>query len=336
MINYASNFRFRNVNEHPFIFFAGHSPFWIRKVFTMTTMQHKGVHDLAWTKKLPRPGYKTLEKIPQSQPWFHVYRLPEDVYSIYEEGQYDQTLSHLVVGDKLAMLVDTGNGIADLKKCVRELTDKPVLVVNTHSHRDHLGQNWAFDDVAAFDDELGIARKYSSEGYPIARVADMVAPDAVCVPFPPGFDPSQYRIRPYTVTRWLKDGDIIDLGGRVFEVVHTPGHSPDSICLLERAKRILFTGDTFYPGIMYTYLLGGSLEQLENSYHKITEGELGAAWDYAVPSHDEPRVEQKVVKQVITLLEKIHAGAVEPDAVIDGGKRKYLMGNFGLLLGPDQ
>lgn len=61
---------------------------------------------------------------------------------------------------------------------------------------------------------------------------------------PKGFDPKAYATRPWKITAYTHDGDRFDLGGRTLEVIATPGHTPDSISLLDRANGLLFIGDT--------------------------------------------------------------------------------------------
>lgn len=64
----------------------------------------------------------------------------------------------------------------------------------------------------------------------------------------------------------LKHGDIIELGNETFEVLHTPGHSPGGLCLVNHASKIVFAGDTlFCNSIGRTDLPGGSLRQLLTS-----------------------------------------------------------------------
>jgi len=104
--------------------------------------------------------------------------------------------------------------------------------VNTHSLTDHVAQNYLFDEVAIFDDPA--AWRAAEEGMPHEAVVDILAEGLVWKPLPESFDADAYRVPPFKVTRWLHDGDIIDLGDRKLEVFHTPGHSPDSICLLDQ------------------------------------------------------------------------------------------------------
>ena len=65
----------------------------------------------AWYEALPRPQYATLEAVEQPDPWFSVYRLPHDVYAIYEPGHFQEVISYLVLGGEKALLIDTGMGM---------------------------------------------------------------------------------------------------------------------------------------------------------------------------------------------------------------------------------
>lgn len=74
-----------------------------------------------------------------------------------------------------------------------------------------------------------------------------------------------YAVKKAQATRILEDGDVIDLGDRVFEVIHTPGHSPGGIALYEKATEILFSGDILYDGPL-----------VENTYHSNAEDYLAS------------------------------------------------------------
>ena len=65
---------------------------------------------------------------------------------------------------------------------------------------------------------------------------------------PHGWDSAAYRVRPCPATAFVEDGDVVDLGDRHFEVIHTPGHSPGGIALFERATGTLIAGDIVYDG----------------------------------------------------------------------------------------
>jgi hypothetical protein len=98
-----------------------------------------------WCKALPRPDYKALERVTVSDAWFEVYKPAKNVFAIYEPHQAEETIGYLIVGDKRALLFDTGMGISDVKKVTAELTKLPIVVVNSHTHDDHVGGNWEFE-----------------------------------------------------------------------------------------------------------------------------------------------------------------------------------------------
>ena len=100
-----------------------------------------------WYEKLPREAWGNYEKVDQPDQWFEVYKLTDTVYAIYEDGQFEEVISYLVLGDDKAVLIDTGNGIGDIKAVVYRITDLPVMVLNTHTHGDHIGGNHQFKEV---------------------------------------------------------------------------------------------------------------------------------------------------------------------------------------------
>jgi glyoxylase-like metal-dependent hydrolase (beta-lactamase superfamily II) len=82
----------------------------------------------------------------------------------------------------------------------------------------------------------------------------MVEPDMFKNSPPDGFRPESYTIKPTRANRQLKDGDVLKVGHRTLTVLHTPGHSPGSICLWEEDRGFLFSGDTLYDGPIYAHL----------------------------------------------------------------------------------
>ncbi|MGA2079277.1 MAG: MBL fold metallo-hydrolase [Holophaga sp.] len=284
-----------------------------------------------WTRNLPRAVYRGLKLLTPPESWFQVYDLGHGTFALYEDGQYEESISYLLLGAEKALLIDTGNGIGNLRQQVRALTSLPVQLVLTHSHIDHVGSCYQFDQVAAFDDADGLARRTAMLGYPHEKARTYIAEPLVRKPFPRGFDPAAYCIPPYRVTRWLADGEVLDLGGRSVEVVHAPGHSPDSICLLDRGARMLWVGDVFYTGQIYTWLAGGDVGQLVASYRRLVE--LFPAYDLLMPAHNEPAVEKAVLREALAGAEKVLAGA-GGYTLLEGGRRKYDFGRFAFVTGP--
>src|SRR6266550_9212315 len=93
---------------------------------------------------------------------FPVYEVAANLFAFCETRHYENTTVNLMIGQERAILVDTGCGIGNVCKAVSELTDKPVTVINTHTHLDHLGSNHQFDEIAMFDHPL--SRRRAAEG----------------------------------------------------------------------------------------------------------------------------------------------------------------------------
>jgi len=220
----------------------------------------------AWCATQPRLAYATLPRVSVPSDWFEVYRVDPDVYAIYEPHQWQEVISYLIVGRERALLFDTGMGIARIDAVVSALTDRPVVVLNSHSHHDHVGSNYAFTRVLSLD--LPYTREHA-RGSPHGEVAGEVAPSALCGALPAGFDSATYRVRPWHVTGIVRDGSRIDLGGRSLEVLRIPGHAPDAIALRDEAHGLLFTGDTFYEGPIYVFGRGADFGAYTRSVERL-------------------------------------------------------------------
>jgi glyoxylase-like metal-dependent hydrolase (beta-lactamase superfamily II) len=202
-----------------------------------------------WCRALPRPEYKTVERVSISDAWFEVYKPAQSVFTIYEPHQAEETISYLIVGEKRALLFDTGMGISDLKKVVAQLTKLPIILLNSHTHNDHVGDNWEFSTIYAMDTAFTRQNARGSRSDAQAEIT----PDQICGALPKGFDSKAYATRPWKITAYTHDGEGFDLGGRTLEVIATPGHTPDAISLLDRGNGQLFTGDTYYPAPIWLF-----------------------------------------------------------------------------------
>ena len=92
-----------------------------------------------WYDSLPRPSFSRFKKVSTAVKWFEIYEITTNNFIFYEPRHFEEAISNLVIGDDKAVLIDTGCGIGDLYQAVKEITNKPVRVVNTHTHADHLG-----------------------------------------------------------------------------------------------------------------------------------------------------------------------------------------------------
>lgn len=170
--------------------------------------------------------------------------------------------SYLALGDERGMLIDTGLGDLSWNEIIRSITELPVFALNTHGHEDHCRGDGQFDVVRAHPLDIAAITSYSG------------LEDINVVP--------------------LADHESIDLGGWRFEVIHAPGHTPGSVCLLDITHRRLFTGDSVLsetvvmntePGSLLTRqyrdsmrMLYGRRDEFDGIYPNHQAYPLGCEW----------------------------------------------------------
>ena len=286
------------------------------------------VQPAAWYEALPRPQYSQLKKV-NADDWFEVYELPHQIYAIYEPRHFQEVISFLVLGEEKAMLVDTGMAFKNIKPLVESLTDLPIFVMNSHSHFDHIGSNWAFEEGYILDTEPSRYRMMNGLGY--EDVCKNLVGDSTWGPYPEGFDPDTYCIKPAPHWNYVQDGHMFDLGGRTIKVIATPGHSPDSVMLADDKNKVLFTGDTVYPATMYAHLSAPDGMKSEQGVYRRTMRRIADAYSgYSIVcSHNEPLREGSMLTAIADAFDAIENG-LEPNAVDEGGLNKYQFDGFAI------
>ncbi len=208
----------------------------------------------------------------------------------------------LIAGTERALLLDTGAGPCDLPGIIRSVTDLPLTVVQTHGDGDHTENSHYFDEIYAHPAEL----------------------DRICQ-FRPDL---QDRLHP------VSEGDSFDLGGRELHVLDTPGHTPGSICLLDRENRILFSGDTVSYGPVFMFGPGRDLGAFRASLVRLME--LGG-FDTVYPCHNTCPISPNVIPSLIAAVDGTLDGSIAPtpspmDMPHDGmAPECYMYGDCGIL-----
>lgn len=205
---------------------------------------------------------------------------------------YNESL-YLVEGKNKAVLIDAGTKIKDLDKIVAGITKKPIMLVATHVHPDHVGSVDYFPAV------------YINPG------------DTINIPkFMPNYKGE---------VKYLKDGQIIDLGGRQLEVVFTPGHTPGSTTFIDKEAHYGFSGDAFGSGNL---LLLTDFSTLEATCKKMSKIMAEQGINKLYPGHYfGSNVE---TKQRVDDLYKISKGALSGEIV--GEKNPHGMLGLNLLI----
>lgn len=127
---------------------------------------------------------------------------------VYNESVY------IVEGEERALLIDAGTYMPALDSIVATITSKPVTLVLTHAHGDHMGAAPLFENVCLNAADLPLI-------------------------------PASLRAEYLDHITFLSDGEVIDLGGRQIEVIFTPGHTAGSASLFDKEMHYGFSGDAF-------------------------------------------------------------------------------------------
>ena len=178
--------------------------------------------------------------------WYETIRMGDDITLIHEpwiKPFFRCNIWH-VRGRDRDLLFDTGLGHFSLRNHVPLVSERKLTCVASHTHFDHIGCHHEFPDRCVHTAEAQILADPRNEW----TVADRYANEEMFDGAPEGWDTARYRIQPAPAGRLLEHGDVVDLGDRAFEVIHTPGHSPGGIALYEKRTGILLSGDIVYDG----------------------------------------------------------------------------------------
>lgn len=221
-------------------------------------------------------------------PWFAVRELERGIHLIAEPVH---VATYLVRGQRRAVLIDTGLGVSNIRRVVEDLTDLEVIVVNTHYHFDHSGGNHHFERIAIHRDGKDrlaepvpeeLLQRYMTytrdmlEHFDVYcelddRFFHFLTEETMPRPLPAGFSPEEWRYVPTVPAQVLEEGDQLDLGGRRLRVFHTPGHTPDCICLLDETNGVLFGGDTVNTGPIYAQLPDSDVASFAASTKRLAD-----------------------------------------------------------------
>ena len=216
-----------------------------------------------------------------------IQQIRPNVWLIDDAGE---STCYLITGGEKALLVDTANGYEDLAEIVRSLTDLPVTVVNTHGHGDHIFGNAFFDEAWMHPADFALHDMFA--GYAKEHL-------------------EKYGLR-LCPLKPLAIGQVFDLGGVQLEVVDLKGHTEGSIGLLDRAGRILYTGDGLnthlWMQLDHSLPISVLLETL-----RTLERAHGADFDYIAHGHAKELRGREVLDWMIAGCEDILAGRTEND-----------------------
>lgn len=166
-----------------------------------------------------------------------VNEIKKGVWHIDESGL---DAMYVVKGSKMSAVIDTGTGIGDFKGLVESLIDNPYIVIITHGHVDHAGGCGQFAEayISEKDHQAALNIKVEDrEGYlKNMESAGAIAPGSLSIA-------EKMRNNKKPVFHFIKEGDVFDLGDKKLVVYEMTGHTAGSVCILDEADRVLFSGD---------------------------------------------------------------------------------------------
>jgi glyoxylase-like metal-dependent hydrolase (beta-lactamase superfamily II) len=197
--------------------------------------------------------------------WFTIDQVDQKTYIISEYRHWEESHSYLLNGSEYSLLIDTGLGICDIHEQVKKLTNKPVIAIATHIHWDHIGGHKFFPNFYAHEEELN----WLNGEFPltIEQIQDMVVDRC---DLPDGYNVSKYEFFQGQPTKVVKNNDVIDIGDRCVQIVHTPGHSPGHMCFWEKERGYLFTGDLVYKDTLFAYFPSTDPEKYLTSLENVS------------------------------------------------------------------
>ena len=219
-----------------------------------------------------------MESIMDFKPETTLRRLSDTVWAI-EQGF---VRCFLITGTERALLFDSGAEPCDMRGLLRSVTDREVVLVQSHGDGDHTANSGLFSAILAHPAETDVICRFRPE--------------------------LKDRLRP------VKEGDSFDLGGFDLEVVEAPGHTPGSICLLDRVHRVLFSGDTISREPVFLFGPHRNIGQFRKTLDKLRTLE---GYDTVYPCHGACPVPPSVIQELMSAVDGTLDGSV-PGTKTDG------------------
>lgn len=211
----------------------------------------------------------------------------------WKEGFYRITspecvFCDLIVGQEKALLLDTGWGFGDLAGTVRSLTDKPLILVNSHGHVDHIcGNQWFEGPVHIHPKDIPLSADHGST--PMRNFTLMAGESMGLIS--EEFDKERYMAGYTGEYAPVTEGFVFDLGGVCLEVVDLPGHTAGSIGLYCREEKLLYVADAVCRMVLLYLEEAASLSTYIATLEKVQAMDV----QFLLPGHQQEPVDQAAV-----------------------------------------
>lgn len=211
----------------------------------------------------PNQEYPTLEggQVFGEDAYFVVIQIDQQTFAIAEPKSWAYNFNYLILGEQRALLFDAGVGHYDIRPVVRALTDLPLTFMPSHFHYDHTGQgDWAHVAIADIPHIRAQAQATEKgDRLTLTWAQHLGSTEGLSLPT-------------WTVSEWVRPGTSIDLGNRSLTLIYTPGHTDNSVSLLDVESNILFSGDFMQAsGQWHTITPTGNMGDYLQSAKKVLD-----------------------------------------------------------------
>lgn len=251
--------------------------------------------------------------LPLANNWYRTHRVDDRVSRI-DEPHVDVLLQANIwhiEGSRRDLVFDTGLGIVSLREALPDLFLNDPIMVLSHAHLDHVGSAHEFTDRRGSGYRSTEVIAAASLRGP--RLAQMLGLDLRDEELPPilidavpdaEYSVDDYHLAPLDLTTQLAEGDRIDLGDQTWDVLHLPGHTPDSICLFNQETGALLSGDVIVDDILLDEIHGSDVPDYVDSMRRL----LALPVSTVYPGHGEPFSGRRMKEIAMEYIEKRTAG----------------------------
>lgn len=204
----------------------------------------------------------------------HVTKISKDTYRFTETGMGTDVYTYLLIGTEKALLIDTAYGFTDVPSAIRNITDLPLIVVNTHGHMDHMHGNHLYEQVYLAQADQEVFSRHNDPRYLMELMGEVARENhlpANALELPHLRIKDVVRCTP-SVPLPLPEEMLFELGNRRVTILNTPGHTVGSITLLDEKNRWAFSGDTTCrDGVLLHFPESTSVEIFRESILKLKQ-----------------------------------------------------------------
>lgn len=183
----------------------------------------------------------------------------------------------LLEGKDKAVLIDSGANCPNASDLAKTITNKPIMLLNTHGDEDHASGTNGFSKIHIHP--LDYTCCGMKEKYPNTEMVE------------------------------LKDGDVVELGKRPLKIIHIPGHTMGSIAILDVNRKALYAGDSVQKGNIFMFGKHRDPKSFMDSLDKLIA--LKSEYDFIYASHDEFMIPNDYVEKVKAVWQQVINGELE-------------------------